>query len=239
MVMLGSEVVMAIGDDGPQTAVLELARGLSDRLEVPHRSLHIEEADQDMAAAISAELADDSILVMQSTRIDAWSGKWSVTEHVIDQWGGLVVAAGPSALDEVNLGPVLVAFDGSESSMRGLEVAPLLDGLHDGSVLVCQVLPTNRASEADQMVIDLADDVRRRHGEGFEVIVVLGNSAVTTLTKVAIDRGCSLIVLAARGDRTTTRASMSRTSSGVLADARTPVVIVGHRWGHRHSGAVT
>ncbi len=226
--VLGSEVVVALGesDAGDGSAPLHadpsiaLGKALASALDVPVRMLHVEAAPEHVAAAIAEGLAPTSILVIHSEHANRWSGKWSVAEHVIDQWGGIVVAIGPRYSPSARPGPVLTAVDGSTSSFRVVEPAHAVASTLDRTIQFCQVIPATDPEPVGPLG-DLPLD---------NTAFVNGNDPVSALLGQADSEDCSMIVLAARGDRASTRASISRTCSGVIAGAVQPVMVVGTQW---------
>jgi len=223
--MLGSEVVVALGEPGAADAgradpSIALATELAAALDVPLRTLHVEAEPDDVAPAIAEGLLPTSILVIHSEQANRWSGKWSVAEHVIDQWGGIAVAVGPRYSPTSRPGPVLTAVDGSPSSLRVVEPARAVANTLHRSIQFCQVVPTTETNAPDR-IGDLPVE---------DTTFVVGNDPISALLGQADSEDSAMIVLAARGDRASARPSISRTCAGVIAGAAQPVVIVGTQW---------
>jgi len=216
--MLGSEVVVAIGDPGEDDPSIALAGDLAAALDLPMRLLHVEAEPADVPAAIAEGLVSTSILVIHSEHANRWSGKWSVAEHVIDQWGGIVVAVGPGYARSSRSGSVLTAVDGSPSSLRVVEPARAIAAALQRQPQFCQVIPAASA------------EVERQEPAIAGTAVVIGNDPISALLSQAETNDCAMIVLAARGDRASTRSSISRTCAGVIAGAVQPVMVVGTTW---------
>lgn len=225
-----TEVVAAIEDTGEPGIALRLAEELARRAGLPLRSVHVEAdpsetTDQDLVRAISDRLDSGSILVVRTDHASRWSGKYSVAEHVIDRWGGPTVVVGPSGRWEGRTGPVLVAVNGSAGAERAIAPAQSLASLFSVGVLFATV------------IADDDDDSRRRTaqayldslpaGPGHETCLLSANDHVAALVAEAEARSSPFIALASRGDRTVTRPTISRTSSGLANEASCPVLIVG------------
>jgi nucleotide-binding universal stress UspA family protein len=225
---LADEIVVAaeherLDPDDPGRAT---AAWLASTLGLPERVVHVDPSVDDVVDAIVGRLRPHSLLVMHSEHANRWSGKRSVTEHVVDQWAGLACIEGP-ARAELRSGPVLVALDGSRETLGSLDAARRLAEAFGSSVVLARVSP-DPFDDRDGAARDLARRGLEAVAEpGEEIAVLQSNLVVEALCREAADRGCSLIVLASRGDRSTPRATMSRTCSGLVASATQPVVIVG------------
>jgi len=222
---LGSEVVVAVGEPGVGGSVsadpsVGLGNELAAALGLPLRMLHVEAEPDDVAAAIADGLSPTSILVIHSEHANRWSGKWSIAEHVIDQWGGLAIAIGPCYTTSFRRGSVLTAVDGSAAALRVVEPARAVAATLDRSIQLCQVIPASDAS--DQRVTSEASME--------ETVYLVGNDPISSLLAHAATEDCRMIVLAARGNRASTRTSISRTCAGIIAGAEQPVMIVGTQW---------
>lgn len=214
--MLGSEIVVAVGDASEAELSLALADDLATAFGLPLRTLHVDATPENVATELASGLAPDSILVIHSEHANRWSGKWSVAEHMIDEWGGIVVAVGPRYSRTQRSGTVLAAVDGSPNARRVIEPSSAVASALDCSVEFCQVVPAASAGRTET------------GANPTETTVVVGNDPISAL----LDHGeaAPMIVLAARGDRTSTRSSISRTCSGLIAGAAQPVMIVGTNW---------
>lgn len=217
---LASEVVVAVQELVAADPSVALATQLASALDVPSRVLHVEAGAEGIAAAIADELSPHSLLVMHSEHANRWSGKWSVAEHVIDQWGGLAIAVGPCYSGTVLAGPVMVAVDGSPNSLRSAGPARALGDALDRLIQFCRVVS----------VVDDSDHGPIGDLSPAESLLVVSNDPISALLSQADKEQASLIVLAARGNRSTARASISRTCAGVIAGATQPVMIVGTSW---------
>lgn len=225
---LGSEVVVAVAEEDAAVRPGATGPGLAERLGVPLRSLHVDPtADADLAASIAGALRGDSILVIHSEHANRWSGKWSVAEHVIDEWGGLTVATGVRHVPVWRRGPVLVGVDGSESAVRSISVASVIARVFGVGVVVCQVVSADERDRVDAIAEELRRHLDTLALDGASVATPIGNDPISALVKEADDRSSVAVVLSSRGDRASRRSTISRTCSGVIAGAVQPVVVVG------------
>jgi len=218
---LGTEIVVALREPEADDASVALAEELALALAVPSRLLHVEAAPGDVATAIAEGLAPQSILVIHSEHANRWSGKWSIAEHVIDQWGGITIAIGPRYQSSLQAGPVMTALDGSSESFRAAEPAQMMAEILNRPIEYCTVVPS-----ADEHKADSAD-----RPSLIAPRFVYGNDPVSVLLSEAERNASALIVLAARGDRSSVRSTISRTCSGIIAGATQPVMIVGSKHG--------
>lgn len=232
---LGSEVVVATGTGDPSDERAALGHDLATRLGVALRWLHVDPVEEmDLAAAIAEQLATDSVLVIHSEHANRWSGKWSIAEHVIDEWGGLAIATGPRHISGWGPGPVLVGVDGSEPAERAVATAAKLADLLGVGLVVCRVVSAALESEVGAIASELERCWSSAAPEGVDaepvsIATPVGNDPISALVTEAEGRSCAAIVLSSLGDRTSQRASISRTCSGVIAGAIQPVVVVGSR----------
>lgn len=248
---IAGEIAVAVGSASADNPAFTVATALACALEVPIRVIHVHAGsamvdgssltDQlsTMAPGVAvsfenveaAEVVDGlvgaldprSLAVLKSDNANRWSAQSSIAECVVDAFHGLVAIVGP-ALDAQSsfAGPVVVAVDGSNDAERALPIASALAGrLGVAVVAVRAVAISAEASDADaaQSYLDSLD--------GFEPVLVRSNDPISALTGVANERGASLLVLSSHGDRATKRATISRTSMGLVHDATMPVLLVG------------
>lgn len=237
-----STVVVAVGGTGTESKGHELGRALAEAFGVGLTSVHVEQpgADTDdaehtpeerLAEAIASGLPTDGILVIESEHADRWRSRHSVAEHTIDAFTGPSVAVGHQAGPILADGPILVALDGSASAEISLTTALAFGRVLDRPIELVRVVPEplhpeTEGSEHAEAAAYLRS-VTSRFDTELAATVVASNDPVSALVDRAADQDASLLALASRGDRSTSRTSMSRTASGLIAEARCPVLVVG------------
>ena len=224
-------ITVAEGTDAARAH--ELAAVLAGVLDLPVSTVHLDTAREypnpplddpapavTLAAAISAAVGNEQLLVVESAHADRWRSRNSVTEHLIDAHSGVVAAIGPASRASIATGPIVVALDGSERAQAGLAVAEHLAVLVGRPLVLATVLAEadaelQRTTEAQLQALDGAA----------AVAVEISNDPVSALVSVCQRSDASLIALASSGDRKTPRTSMSRTTAGLIAEAPCPVVV--------------
>lgn len=218
-------IVVPLSDPGADDPGLEVAERLGEALGVPVEAVHHDVAPEDLPDAIVGRLEPGTMLVMHSERANRWSGEASVAEHVLDRWEGLTVLAGPDCR-AAGHGPILVPVDGSADAERAVPFARGLARSVGVDVELVRVVPTD--DPTDEAERDLG---RLAAAGGLATRVLAHNDPVRALCDRAADIGSAYLVLSSHGDRHTPRPTISRTSTGLVAEAGRPVVIVGP--GHR------
>ncbi len=210
-----------------------LGSRLGDALGLPVSTVHVGGESDDLAQAIVAVCQPGSLIAMHSEHVNRWSGRRSTAEHIIDAWGGITAVAGP-AVDEVDVGagPILVPLDGSLDAERALDAAQILSDALGCGVALARVVPQPIGPDGSTTHHD-ADAYLQAIGTRYTLhsaSVVPSNDPVVALAAEAERLDSPLIVLASRGDRSSQRASLSRTCSGLIAESRRPVAVVGPDW---------
>jgi nucleotide-binding universal stress UspA family protein len=236
-----STVVVAVGPNEAESKGHELGRSLAEAFGIALTSVHVEQpgADTDdtehtpeerLAVAIARGLPTDGILVIESEHADRWRSRHSVAEHTIDAFAGPSVAVGPRAGATFAVGPILVALDGSKPAEASLATAATVAKALGRTIEVVQAVPELLHPESDDSTEPEASAYLSRVAAASETemaaTVVASNDPVSALVDLAVARGASLLALASRGDRTTSRSSMSRTAAGLIAEAPCPVLVV-------------
>ena len=224
-VVLASATSEASGSGGA------VARWLADALELPDRVLHLDEPADDpdeLADHIADRLPTDALLVMESHHADRWASRASVTEHVLDAFGGPAVVAGPGT-ETPHRGPIVVALDGSPEANQAIGPAITLARAVGGDVVLATIAPepldaSPDLASADQLLAETAANLPSDVGGRGQSRA--SNDPVGALAEIASDVEAALLVLVSKGDRTIARGSMSRTATGLVATAACPVVIV-------------
>lgn len=253
---IAEEIAVAVGSASADNPAFTVATSLARALGLPIRVIHVRIAtDGAASAAVEAapmvervstmapsvavsferveatDVVDGlvgaldarSLAVLKSDNANRWSAQSSIAEGVVDAFHGLVAIVGPAlAGQETPAGPVVVAVDGSNDAERALPIAgALADRLGVAPIAVRALAISAEASDADaaQSYLDSLD--------GFESLLVRSNDPISALTGVANEQNASLLVLSSHGDRATKRATISRTSMGLVHDATMPVVLVG------------
>ncbi len=135
---------------------------------------------------------------------------------------------------------LLVAYDGSDNALRACESAALLAKGLGTDVRLLYVIPTLSiytaplAEKYYALQQEKAEDLVRkgiaifeRRGVKAEAVVVQAHwSVVETIINYADDQKCHLIVMGARGSGGFEKMLMGSVSSGVVAHAHCPVMIV-------------
>lgn len=133
-----------------------------------------------------------------------------------------------------------MAFDGSESALKACELAAVLSKNFNSQVTLLYVIPSLSIFTAP-----LADDYYSLHQEGAEKLIRKAatlferegvklrteilrarESIVETIVGYASDERTDIIVMGARGLGGFSKMLIGSVSSGVLAHARCPVLVV-------------
>ncbi len=245
--LIATEVVVPLesleGADEGRT----LGAALAERLAVPLRIVHVDMpatsepsrggADEGLVAAIVAELSDQSILVMHSEHANRWSGKDSIAEHVVDEWGGTAMVVGPGVSTnhlDTSMDSVLVAVDGSSNAERSVAPAATLAAAVGADLVLARVVSHALGEGAEPAVAEargyLESLAKTIEGDiAVHSAVLESNDPVSALCQEAANRSAGLVVLASRGDRTAPRPMITKTCSGLVAEAGRPVVVIGSR----------
>lgn len=237
---IAAGVVVPIEGDPDADHGRELGAWLGSKLGLAVRMIHIDVdvAVGDLAEAIVARIPPSSLVAMHSEHVNRWGGKSSTAEHVIDQWAGLSVVAGPRVTSIGGTeGPILVALDGSPNAERALEAVDSLAVALGCGIVLARVVPEplggspdEATAEANAYLCSVVDQRGYDHAGAAHVRVLSSNDPIASLCSEAERLQSQLIVLASRGDRSTERSSLSRTCSGLIGEAVGPVVIVGTEW---------
>lgn len=220
-----------MAEDSTAARAKDLAERLAVLFSVPVSAIHLDTNDSanpsdptpaaTLAAAISEQVDHHHLLVIESAHADRWRSRNSVAEHLIDLHPNTTVAIGPTSHPGFAEGPIVVALDGSDRALTGLAAAQQLGEALDRPLLLARVVAE---SDADQS--DAAEQELRGCSPGASVVVPISNDPISALVSVCADSNAALVVLASSGDRETKRSSMSRTTAGLIAEARCPVVVV-------------
>lgn len=236
-----STVVVAVGAADSGGKGQTLGQVLADAFGVGLTSVHVEQPGADtehtpeeaLAAAIADGLPADGLLVIESEHADRWRSRHSIAEHTIDAFTGPSVAVGPRAGASFAHGPVLVALDGSAPAEASLTTALMVGRALNRSIELVRIVPEPLHPESDDSLEPEASaylhTVAAGTGADITTAVIASNDPVSALVDLAAAREASLLTLASRGDRSTSRSSMSRTAAGLIAEARCPVLVVGTR----------
>ncbi len=228
---VASEVVVLLGAPAESERGSAVGRELAAVLGVPLRTVHVEEAPDDLVGTLVDRLRDTSLAVMESSHATRWSGKHSTAEHVLDRWGGLAALVGPGVGEDSVAaagGPVLVALDGSPVSERAIPFAAGLAEARGVDLVGIRVVAPPNASPgamARTEATDYLHDVLPNDAGGH--LVVESVDPIAAIVGEVAARNCCLVVVGSKGDRSTRRASMSRVVSGLLSEAGVVVVAVG------------
>lgn len=205
-----------------------------------------------IAKAIVASTPPTALLVIGSSHANRWEGTRSIAEYAVDDHAGpscvigahsLSDAPDDPALDSPALGgPVLVALDGTDAAASALPFAAELAGRCETDLVLCRIVPEalhpSRTSDDpdiapshDQTWLEVRSSLEARAEVMTSDVsttssVLASNDPIAALAAHAARVNASLIVLASRGDRSTRRASISRTASGLIAEATCPVIVV-------------
>jgi nucleotide-binding universal stress UspA family protein len=249
-----TEIVVPVSAGARSDRGAAIAVRLAGALEVPVRLVHVEPAGSaeveaprellagladgpvrptwevvrgaDLVEGVLRDLAPGTVIVMQTEHANRWSGKASVAEHVVDAWPGTTVLVGPHVDPGADAsGPVVVGVDGSPDAERSIGPARQLARVLGVDVLVARVVPAE-GPEAEP-AREYLDALVAERLPGARARVVRSNDPVSALVALATDESAALVVLSSHGDRTSARASISRTCTGVAAEAAQPLMVVG------------
>ncbi|MDH3683778.1 MAG: universal stress protein [Acidimicrobiia bacterium] len=221
-----TEVVAALDAPGLAGEAQLLAEDVARRRDLPLRIVHIEAepaalSTTELAAAIVGELRPDSLVVMETDRASRWSGKYSVAEHVVDRWGGQSLVVGPACVSSGRTGPIVVPVNGSAGAERAIGPAAELAAAFEVEVVLIRVASGDAVGPARDYLAALTSS------SGHRTHLIEATDHVAALVAAADELASRFIVISSRGDRTVTRPTMSRTTSGLAAEAPCPVLIVG------------
>jgi nucleotide-binding universal stress UspA family protein len=182
----------------------------------------------DVAPAVLGRARPGSLIVMATQHANRWSGKDSVSEHVLDRWPGAAMLVGPRAdLAERTGGRVVVGLDGSPRAEQAVRIASALARSLGGELVLAQVVPDDPdGATSEQGAQGYLQALAATTGVPSSTRVVRSNDPISALVAVA-GAEADAIVLSSRGDRASGRATISRVCTGVAADAGQPVVVVG------------
>ncbi len=189
-------------------------------------------AAADVVSGIIGELTPRSLVILKSTNASRWSGKASVAEHVLDAFSGLVVMVGPeltpvdNATANALAGPILIALDGSTEAERAMPVATELAGKSNASLVATRVVPTSADDRTSDSASDYLAAITASVTDARAVLPV-SNDPIAAILETAGNEAVALIVLSSHGDRASERATISRTSMGLVHGATVPVLMVG------------
>jgi nucleotide-binding universal stress UspA family protein len=184
-------------------------------------------AGDDVASGVLSAAEPGSLLVMSTEQANRWSGKASISEHILDLWDGLAVLVGPAVTSAVLApGPLVVGVDGSPGSLRATGPAAALAAVLGRRLVLARVVGEDDAVAAGRIEVEL-EHLARDQGREAEARVVVSNDPVTALAGLAEDLDAALVVLSSRGDRRSRRATISRTCTGVAAESARPLLVVG------------
>lgn len=219
-----TEVVAALDDPSVAGDGRRLAEEVAGRRDLPLRTVHIEAESPsaiELADAIAERLQRDSLVVMETDHASRWSGKYSVAEHVVDGWGGQTLVVGPASTRGERTGPIVVPVNGSPGAERAIGPAAELAAAYDVGVMLVRVAWGDDIDPARRYLESLAART------GHRARVVEATDHVAALVAAAEELSSPFIAVSSRGDRTITRPTMSRTTSGLAAEAPCPVLIIG------------
>jgi nucleotide-binding universal stress UspA family protein len=137
---------------------------------------------------------------------------------------------------------ILVATDGSPSSLEAVEVGVELTAEHEAELIFVHVVPTldvipstgfagiggaflHEPTEHDREVLDQAVEVAAEHGVVATTAMLRGDT-VDEIVAFADSHSADLIVIGSRGHGALANALLGSVSRGVLAETRRPVLIV-------------
>ncbi|MEZ5377715.1 MAG: universal stress protein [Acidimicrobiales bacterium] len=252
---LADEIVVAIGSaatDNPALAVgIEFARLTNLPLRLVHVACdgatidadaldeHLQTTAPDVPVSIVSTDADDvvggivgeltprSLAILKSTNASRWSGKSSVAEHVLDAFPGLIAMVGPEVEGSTSFaGPVVIALDGSTEAERALPVARELATAVGQEIVATRVVAVS-ASDDERRSAAAYLEATNATLPGSRPALPDSNDPISAILATATDEAAGLIVLSSHGDRASERATISRTSMGLVHSATVPVLLVG------------
>lgn len=138
------------------------------------------------------------------------------------------------------LGRILVAYDGSESALKACELAAVLAKNHGSEVTLLYVIPSLsiftaplsdtyyalHQEEAEKLVRKAISLFKKKDVKVRREIVRARESIVGTIVDYALDKQSDIILMGARGLGGFRKMLLGSVSSGVLAHAHCPVLIV-------------
>ncbi len=145
-----------------------------------------------------------------------------------------------AGMSDSALGRLLVAYDGSDNALRACESAASLARSLGTDVILLYVIPTlsvytapmaeeyySLQQEKAEGLLSKGVAVFERRGVKTRSAVVRAQwSVVETIIRYADDEKCDLLVMGARGSGGFEKMLMGSVSSGVVAHAHCPVMIV-------------
>lgn len=201
------------------SSLIERLSAMAPSVAVSFESVEASEIVDGLVEALEAR----SLAVLKSDNANRWSAQSSIAECVVDAFHGLVAVVGPALARELSFaGPIVVAIDGSADAERALPVASALAGRLGVAVVAARSVAISAEASEVEAAQSYLDSVT-----GVEPLLVRSNDPISALSGAANERGASLLVLSSHGDRATKRATISRTSMGLVHDATMPVLLVG------------
>lgn len=253
--LVAHDVAVAVGSDDLDNPAITLGIALARSLGVPLRLLHVacdgttidgdalceQIASVDATIAIRFEsnhaadvvsglvpmLTPRTLVVLKSQHANRWSGKVSIAEHVLDAFPGIVALIGPEATVQPSLtGPIVLALDGSLDAERALRSAVVFTDVLGSWLVAVRVVPEPANHDA---VTEAAHYLGTATAglDAVEAVTPSSNDPVSAVTNLAREHDAALVVLSSHGNRATKRATLGRTSMGVVAAATQPVILVG------------
>ena len=257
-----SDIVAAVDDPHDPGAAWAVARDLAAATGRTARLLHVEvghegEAADDVDAVVEAivdRVSPGELLVVESEHATRWSGKYSVSEGLVDHRPGSTMIVGPqheTSEPAGGPGPIVVALDGSDDARAAVGPALALAAAYSVGVQLTRVITraaaaglVDRSADADakdrsardavaaadelaSLVGALAvDQIGQADHPPVTARLLVSNDHVAALVDEAAMRSSPFVVVASRGDRTVARSTISRTSSGLAAEAPCPVLVI-------------
>lgn len=252
---LADEIVVAIGSATTENPALRVGVELARLTELPLRLLHVacngETIDtaaladhlrsaapqvsidivsvvaDDVVTGIVGELTPRTLAILKSTNANRWSGKASVAEHVLDAFPGLVAMVGPQAPGGLApSGPIVIALDGSHEAERALPVVRHLAASFDRAIVTTRVIATTATDDERRAAAAYLDATNATLPHS-RAALAEANDPISAILATATSHAAALIVLSSHGDRASARATISRTSMGLVHGATVPVLMVG------------
>ncbi len=190
-----------------------------------------------VADAIVEAARSDRLLVLATNHASRWSGKYSVAEHVIDRRTGPTVLVGPRYQAQDRSGPIVVAADSSVDAERMAVHAMAMATAYSVGLQLTRVISRSEAADeqtrteaADRLaaaVTSLAtDQIGQADHPPVSGRLLVANDHVAALVSEATTRSSPFIAVASHGDRASARPTMSRTTTGLAAEATCPVLVI-------------